>query len=141
MAEDEFPKTPQLPRGPDRLPTPADFRSGAGHRVRVAELEAPDNPVPNEVGMPSDRRAEANTEATRNQWELQQQPTQKALDEVATLIQSLTYGEMMELSETMWKGQPEGSPVTQENLPALLHRWAISRSVTAHDASEEMPSD
>ena len=41
-------------------------------------------------------------------------PQQKPLDEIATLIKSLTYGEMMELAETLWQGQREGSPVTQE---------------------------
>jgi hypothetical protein len=66
---------------------------------------------------------------------------QKPLDEIATLVQSLTYAEMMEVSEAIWKGQPEGSAVTQESLPALLHRWSKSRSAAAHDASEEMPSD
>src|ERR1700682_3751567 len=55
----------------------------------------------------------------------------KPLDEVATLIQGLTYGEMIELAETMWKSQPEGSIITQDNLPALLHRWSKSRPVVA----------
>ena len=59
-------------------------------------------------------------------------PQQKPLDEIATLIKSLTYGEMMELSETIWRGQLEGSPVTQEGLPGLLHRWAMSRAARPH---------
>jgi hypothetical protein len=53
------------------------------------------------------------------------------LDEIATLVQGLTYGEMIELSEATWKCQAEGSAVTQDNLPALLHRWSKSRSTTA----------
>jgi len=65
-------------------------------------------------------------------------PEQKPLDEIATLIQSLTYGEMMELSETIWRSQPEGSPVTQEDLPALLHRWAVSRAATPHNGSKRI---
>ena len=63
------------------------------------------------------------------------------LDEIATLVQGLTYGEMIELSEAMWKFRAEGSGVTQENLPELLHRWSKSRSVTAHDASKEIPRE
>jgi hypothetical protein len=47
---------------------------------------------------------------------------------------------MIELSDAIWKVQSEGSAVTRENLPALLHRWSKSRSATVHDASEEMPS-
>ena len=53
------------------------------------------------------------------------------LDEVATLIRGLTYGEMIELAATMWKSHPEGSAITQDNLPALLHRWSNSRSAAA----------
>jgi hypothetical protein len=63
------------------------------------------------------------------------------LDEIATLVQGLTYGEMIERSEAMWKCRAEGSGVTQENLPELLHRWSKSRSVTASDASKEMPCE
>jgi hypothetical protein len=55
----------------------------------------------------------------------------KPLDEIATLLQGLTYGEMIELSEALWKCQAEGSAVAQENLPTLLHRWSQSRSTTA----------
>jgi hypothetical protein len=73
------------------------------------------------------------TETSPNLPKLQPKP----LDEIATLIQSLSYGEMIELSETIWRGQPDGSPVTQEDLPALLYRWATSRAATPHDDSKE----
>jgi hypothetical protein len=36
---------------------------------------------------------------------------------------------MIELADAMWKSQPEGSAITQDNLPALLHRWCKSRVV------------
>jgi hypothetical protein len=136
MAEDELPKWLPFPRGPDRRPTPPDFRTGASHRVRDIELEASDSLVTNEIDIQSHRSAETNMEATRNLQRLEEQPVQKPLDEIATLVQSLTYGEMMELSEAIWKGQPEGLAVTLENLPALVHRWSKSRSAAAHEASK-----
>lgn len=45
------------------------------------------------------------------------------IDEIATLIRSLTYGEMIELAQAMWKRRDEGE-VTQATLPGILHRWA-----------------
>lgn len=53
----------------------------------------------------------------------QQSPT--PLDDIALLLQNLTYGEMIELCQAMWKIRSEGE-LTEANLPALLHRWATS---------------
>jgi hypothetical protein len=78
-----------------------------------------------------------NTGTSVNLRKLQEQLDRKPLDEIAMLVQALTYGEMIELAEAMWKVQPDGSAVTQENLPALLHRWSKSRSVPADDAHPE----
>lgn len=66
-----------------------------------------------------------------NLRKLQEQLDRAPLDEIAMLVRALTYGEMIELAEAMWKVQPEGSTVTQENLPALLHRWSKSRTAAA----------
>jgi hypothetical protein len=49
------------------------------------------------------------------------------IDQIADLLVLLTYGEMIELTDEVWKAQPEETPITQANLPALLHRWAIER--------------
>jgi len=40
---------------------------------------------------------------------------------------------MIELSEAVWRAQPEGSAITLENFPALLHRWSKSRSAAEPD--------
>ena len=56
-----------------------------------------------------------------------QRLTRDPLDEIATLIQGLTYGAMIELSDAMWNVQSPGAAVTRENLPALLYRWSKSR--------------
>ena len=140
MAGLEFPKKLQLSRDLERRPTPAEFRPGAAHRVRGGELEAPDSPAINEVDTKNHRRAETNAEATLNLRKVEERLTRNPLDEMATLVQGLTYGAMIELSDAMWRVQSEGSAVTRENLPALLHRWSKSRSAMVHDASEEIPS-
>jgi hypothetical protein len=46
------------------------------------------------------------------------------LDQIATLIRSLTYGEMMNLAAALWKMRPEGKEVTEQELPEILHRWS-----------------
>jgi hypothetical protein len=91
----------------------------------------------NEVDLRNHWRAEMSMGAPVNLRKLQEQLTRKPLDEIATLVQGLTYGEMIELAETMWKIQPEGSAMTLENLPTMLHRWSKSRSAVANDAPEQ----
>jgi hypothetical protein len=53
--------------------------------------------------------------------------TRKPLDEIATLVRSLTYAEMMELAEGIWKTKPEDAAITAENLPVILHKWSQAR--------------
>jgi hypothetical protein len=60
-------------------------------------------------------------------------PQQKRLDEIASLIKSLTYGEMIELAGTIWQGQVAGSPVAEDGLPGMLHRWAMCRATQPRD--------
>ena len=74
---------------------------------------------------------------TVNLMKLQEQLLRKPLDEMATLIRGLTYGEMIELSEAIWRTQPEGVPITQESLPALLHRWSKAHSAAGSQVLNE----
>ena len=94
----------------------------------------------NEIDVTNHRKAEGSTERCINQRKAVERLPRRALDEMASLVQALTYGEMVELAEVLWKVQPEGSAVTRENLPELLHRWSISHSATAY-VSEEILSD
>lgn len=54
------------------------------------------------------------------------------LDDIANLIQSLTYGEMMELAAKLWAARthhgihPEAMPITKEELPKLWHNWSTN---------------
>lgn len=45
------------------------------------------------------------------------------LNEIASLVRSLTYGDMVQLAEAIWTTNA-GVELTQEALPAALHRWA-----------------
>ena len=49
------------------------------------------------------------------------------LDEIAEALRTLTYGEMLELAESMWKVNLHGSEITESDLPAVLHRWSTSQ--------------
>jgi hypothetical protein len=51
----------------------------------------------------------------------------KRLDEIAGVVRTLTYGEMMELAESMWNVRPGDAELTEDNLPAVLYRWSTSR--------------
>jgi len=53
----------------------------------------------------------------------------KRLDEIADVVRALTYGEMMELAESMWSVRPDAGELTETNLPATLYRWSKSRQV------------
>jgi hypothetical protein len=122
MEDEELPKWLPVKRRVDRRTAAADIRSEGGYGLPDAGLEAM-----SEVAMESPRRAETDTEATQSLQRPQQQLARAPLDQIATLVQTLTYGEMMELSEAIWKGQAQRSDVTQESLPALLYCWSISR--------------
>ncbi len=51
----------------------------------------------------------------------------RRLDEIADVVRTLTYGEMMELATSVWNVRPDGSELTESNLPAVLYRWSTSR--------------
>jgi hypothetical protein len=105
-----------------RVPLPADLVDDYRlPQVRAAEREAPLRPAMTEV----------NTETAVNLRKLEERLTRKPIDEIATLVQGLTYGEMIELAQAMWKAQPEGSAVTQEYLPVLLDCRSESHSANA----------
>jgi hypothetical protein len=57
---------------------------------------------------------------------LQDHLSRTPLDEIATIVRGLTYGDMIDLANAIWRIQPEGLSITQDNLPALLHRWSKS---------------
>ena len=86
-----------LPRVLERRPTPLDLPPVVARRPLGTEPEAPRSPAIIEVDM----------QDHRNLRKLPQQ-SPSPLDDIASLIQSLTYGEMIELSEAIWKRRSEG---------------------------------
>ena len=138
MTDAEFPRRILLRRDLERRPIPDDYRPREVHRVRGVELEASDGCAMNEIDVTNHRKTEGSTETYINQRKADERLPRRPLDEMASLVQGLTYEEMMELAEVLWKVQPEGSAVTRENLPELLHRWSTSHSATTH-VSEEPP--
>jgi hypothetical protein len=63
-----------------------------------------------------------------NLRKFQEQLNRSRLDDIASLVLALTYGEMIEMANAIWSVQPDGASITQDNLPALLHRWSKSRA-------------
>jgi hypothetical protein len=51
----------------------------------------------------------------------------KRLDEIAGVVRTLTYGEMMQLAESMWNVRVGEAELTEHNLPAVLYRWSTTR--------------
>jgi len=119
-------KMPPVTRDLERRPRPSDYRPRIPAR-RSHEWDVADGPAASGADAPVDRGGEMDTGMV-NLRKLQEQLLRKPLDEIATLVGGLTYGEMIELSEAIWRAQPEGSVITLENFPALLHRWSKSRS-------------
>jgi hypothetical protein len=110
--------------------------------VEPVRHAAADNGAAGEFDLSNRYEVSMNSGTNVNLRRLQEQLDRQPLDEIAMLVRALTYGEMIELAEGMWKVQPEGAAVTQDNLPALLHRWSQSRTVPAqvdypHDPDAE----
>jgi hypothetical protein len=51
------------------------------------------------------------------------------LDEIARAIRTLTYGEMLELAEAMWKVNSRGSEITESDLPGVAPLVYVSALV------------
>jgi hypothetical protein len=118
-----------------------DLVSVAVFHVRDDEIEVPCRPAADEVDTPIPRGTAMRTEASTKLRTSQDRFNGGPLDKIAMLVQGLTYGAMIELSDAIWNLQSEGTAVTRENLPALLHRWSTSRSSMLDDAAEEIPPE
>jgi len=131
MVENDFLESMQLLRELDRRPV-HDFRSG---ETRMTEFKIPDIPITS--ALDKENRQKTKTDTFLNLRTTKEQPTQGPLDRIANLVQDLIYGQMIELCDAVCKGHPENSPVTQEKLPLLLHRWAMSHiAAFPHDAEK-----
>ena len=136
MAETEFSRRPPALGEMDRRPFMDSYRSERNGSGAVRQ-DAANDVARNGFDARNHHEVAMNTGTNINLRKLQEQLDRNPLDEIAMLVQALTYGEMIELAEAMWRMQPEGSTVTEENLPALLHRWSKSRSIPAEEAIQD----
>jgi hypothetical protein len=58
-----------------------------------------------------------------NLHKLEDELSRNRLNEIAALVRALTYGEMMDLAQAIWKTRPQG-PIDQQSLPMMLHLWS-----------------
>ena len=86
------------------------------------------NSAANELRQDDDSPRPLNSAAV-DLRKLEEDPGRCPLDEIADALRTLTYGEMLELAESMWKANAEGSNLTESGLPAVLHRWSASRQL------------
>jgi hypothetical protein len=93
----------EVPRVTDRRLKVEDFRSDA-FRERAED--------------------EINVGGSVNLQKLEEQLARGRLDEIAALMRALTYGEMIELAEGLWNLNGQGSEISKDNLPRLLHLWS-----------------
>jgi hypothetical protein len=140
VAEIEFPKRPPMLAYILRRSLTDDY--GSEHEdAQTVPHGASDDGAANGFDMNDDYEVAMNSGTNINLRRLQEQLDRQPLDEIAMLVRALTYGEMIELAEGMWKVQPDGAAVTQENLPALLHRWSQSRTVSVADYTHHEDHD
>ena len=125
MADVMFPRQPPMPRELDTRLISDDYRP---RRVRTRASSDADGENYQTDELQEQGYAEASAEISSqvNLRKLEHQLSRNPLDEIATMVRALTYGEMMELAQAIWKIRPEGEGVDQNSLPMLLHRWSTS---------------
>jgi hypothetical protein len=127
MIDVMFPKRAPTPRELDTRPVPSDYRP---KQVRAVGADS-DDYYGDEPGSVLDMRG-------INFHKLEDELSYNRLNEIATLMRALTYGEMMELAHAIWKIRPEGA-VDEHSLPMMLHLWSMSPS--ARDAADGNPAE
>jgi hypothetical protein len=117
MIEVLFPKRQPTPRELDTRPVPSDYRPKHGRAVDDGGAES-DGYYGNEPLSLLDS-------AGINLHKLEDELTRNRLDDIAALVRSLTYGEMMQFAYAICKIRPEGA-IDQQSLPMMLHLWSTS---------------
>jgi hypothetical protein len=116
-----FPKRAPSPRERDTRPAPSDYRPKQLRAVGAADNDGYYGDEPLDAGI--------------NLHKLEDELTRNRLNEIATLVRSLTYGEMMELAQAIWKIRPEGA-IDKQSLPMMLHLWSTSPVGTVDAGTE-----
>jgi hypothetical protein len=126
MADVMFQRQAPVPRELDTRMVSDDYRPRRVVRTRASSDADSENYRTEELN--EHQYSETSTEISSqvNLGRLEHQLRRNPLDEIATMVRALTYGEMMEFAQAIWKIRPEGEGVSQDTLPMLLHRWSIS---------------
>jgi hypothetical protein len=107
-----------------RAMLPESYKPRALHLAPATTSLAPTEPLAaEEYASVSHKAAEPIVDLRKLEAEL----GRRRIDEIADVMRGLTYGEMIELAESMWSVKPDNSELTEGNLPAVLHRWSTSR--------------
>jgi hypothetical protein len=126
MTEVEFPTRARPPRELNSRPLPDDYRPKQlrmGHVVRAEAEHAADSNIHRPMGADEGTGPESAVILRKLEAELGRRP----IEEIARLVRSLTYGEMIELASSMSEVEPKGSAITADNLPNMLYRWSTAR--------------
>ena len=124
MADVIFPKRTPTPRELDTRPIPSDYRP---KRVRLLDGSSTQSEGYYGDELTNQNYSEASMEISgRVNLPRPDEFGGDRLNEIATLMRTLTYGEMMELAHAIWKIRPEGAEVDQYSLPMMLHLWSTS---------------
>ena len=124
MADVIFPKRAPMPRELDSRPIPSDYRP---KRVRLPDGNGTQSDGYYGDELTNQNYSEASMEISGGvNLPRPDEFGGDRLNEIATLVRTLTYGEMMELARAIWKIRPEGAEVDQYSLPMMLHLWSTS---------------
>jgi hypothetical protein len=114
-----FPKRAPTPRERDSRPIPNDYRPKQMRAVGSGGAESD--------GYYDDLGSQTFLDGSAIMHRLEDELNRNRLNEIAALVRALTYGEMMELAQAIWKIRPEGATtVDQHSLPMMLHLWSTS---------------
>jgi hypothetical protein len=124
MADGVFPKKTLRPSDSRMPPIPDDYRPKTLRMKPILSEDAESHRmdrIPDE-GTLDEPRELANQIMRTLELEL----TRKPLNEIATIVRGLTYGEMLKLAEEIWSHRSEGETLDHDTLPTLLYRWSVS---------------
>jgi len=125
MADVLFPKRTPTPRELDTRPIPSDYRPKKARLIDSGDMEG-ESYGGDELRDQDCPVASMEFAAQVSLHKLEDELSRNRLNEIATLMRTLTYGEMMELAHAIWKIRPEGEEVDQYSLPMMLHLWSTS---------------
>jgi hypothetical protein len=114
-----FPKRAPAPRERDSRPIPNDYRPKPMRALGSGGAE--------NDGYHEDLDGQTLLDGPAIMHKLEDELSRNRLNEIAALVRTLTYGEMMELAEAIWNIRSQGADaVDQSSLPMMLHLWSTS---------------